>query len=492
MIDRTLKKFVTEKLPEFIRTKRWFGDLASYDLQFSLYDYASFQIENNESVYLIIVNAKASTKDLYYFIPIIVRDGLVIREMESSPLSGLFVIAHLAAIKSLATAGGATIEFHGAFIQKDLLDLKNLKVLPESTNHNFYFNAEGRHLTCKILKRLNHVQGGDCFNYWDRALHDTTLATLAYNNRTRGEKFRLIEIREFFTGDSLDVVLRKSIRQIFSSIVTGDEKKVNIANIVSNAIDESLGALLVKIGDDLRRYHTLLNSKNNNFANFDFISSDLEKIKWLSALINKDKQFDKYHKIIANALSELISFYKYVDKNKEKLIPSATDAHNDLHMSHIIIGEDQRVAFIDPQIFDSDGIRPQSTLVDLVSIKRSIEYFSYSELQDVVAKMIPPWADKDEIIMLLLNDMDFSSSSKKLQNLILATSLWMEKVESLISNSYGKENLRIFEMICYYSRLLKELEYNYSYNGRGQFKYVDISYLLKNIPTSTQLDSKGE
>ena len=171
--------------------------------------------------------------------------------------------------------------------------------------------------------------------------------------------------------------------------------------------------------------------------------------------------------------------------------------HGDLHLSHIFVDPDDvgKCLLIDPSPRSLDEnekeFLTQSVLQDLKNLHRGLDYFSYDEIVDDLASVMNTsqlqvacqlWRKPREIERMYPAHYSLLSG-------------WSDTVFSGLLEGYMKQQVCIDNLqrsimrLFYFCRLLKEIEYNYTYD-RTFFKYCDYFYLRKFIDQSEIKEQK--
>ncbi|WDE11121.1 phosphotransferase [Thalassomonas haliotis] len=503
--------FAPEVLLAQMREQRWFAqhDLESVSLE--ILDY--LLLGNNE---LICEQApgdgqvflSASQEQLYW---LKVRVGnshyysLVVSSCndklrDASQHNGFIEQLTLAGEKGLNTANGGKVCLQGKILREIITRVRPFDAGSSNSLQLCDTQTESYVLKCyRLMTESNRDEVAVTKALQGQQVMPALAGVIEYHPG-QGERECLGLLTRYLPGEPVHKCFSRSIRQVMAKEL-GD-------GVAAEQEIRALKPLCRQIGGQIARFHHRLNGAyrkqlQSGKQAFD-LSAYLKQSRACWQRICRAVQQDALLDISCRqkVLRQLHSCAQYLF-DEAGLIGAAADlslpvsiVHGDLHLAHVFINDEsqQSCQIIDPSPISLNGedeaFNTQVSLMDLAGFHRGLEYFSFDEVSHVMANHLAK-SNSDIAALMLQQPQQLAGSCPALFSLLESWSVeifsflldaYREQIK-LISDSGHQLEDRIYQLF-YFSRLLKELDYNYAY-GRQFFKLCDLYYLNKLTDTLT-------
>jgi len=366
---------------------------------------------------------------------------------------------------------------------------------------------EGMSSNC--LSQLRHPGGLSVFKVYKRLIPDT-INELRALERLAGTRlapelqgsivYRRVDklhvmgtLTSLVDAEPIYLLLSRHLKALCAQVVLAPERGIEQTRM---ALTE-LGPLCRDVGTYLLRFHRHLNpeasephAQHRHFQLGPYLDTHRARGNRLRAAVEGDD-------VVPPALRARL-LKRLGRLSREVLSPeclaqlppmSATIAHGDLHLSHLLVSsrpEEARVCILDvsPRCLDEEApaFLTQTVLQDVVSIHRAIQYFAFDEIMDAIKDVLGvSQFDATQRVLEQPEQLPFTCRA-----LLQVLSEWTQGLFSAMESAYLSalgpgDPLDLppaYTRLFYTCRLLQEMEYNYDYR-RSFFKYCDFYYLLQ-------------
>ncbi|UAA39735.1 phosphotransferase [Paraneptunicella aestuarii] len=416
---------------------------------------------------------------------------------------GFFQQLKLAGDEGFVTQQGAVIKLTGDVHQHIITDMQEFE--PGSSNTLMRCATPQGEYVLKQYRIVNPRSDNEVRVMQAVSEQDITpnvLGVIEYHSRSQldeqGKRQGKAQVKylgimtELVHGEPIHRLYSQSIRQLIADLNQGVKTPDDILPEAAK-----LQPLCYKIGEHTRLFHQHLNqSYSQQIAaseGFD-VQTYLTRFKgrWRRVYQAVKQDNTLTEQVRAQVLSQLRKCAKHMltlaHPALGKTLPVSI-AHSDLHLGHVFVDleDDYYCRIIDPSPISLDPkdamFSTQLSLMDVVSLHRGLEYFSFDEIADAIGH----WQERDTSLVadeLLMQPETLRASCPHLFPLLKN---WSGAVVRYLNDGYRlnqsahslsmteQEEIVLYQAF-YFHRLLQELDYNYAY-GRQFFKICDLYYL---------------
>lgn len=477
-----------DSLLEVLRPLRWFGDKNSISTEFRCIDWALVDVQQDWHCLWVLLQHCSSDRRYSFLIrhncrTNIYEDATYGREL----IDILFADPSV----SLRTQAGANLSFK---TQENLTNPCALVPLEKdmTTNTLFKLSTATGDWAVKFYRTLtlNNEHEVSVLKVLSMQSPSYRVAgTIEYHlpNGDRPVSFTLAVVNKFIDGLPAYKLYSLSIKTLFSRIAKGNTKQ-----LLGMGGVEDLYPLSFSIGSQIAFFHKKINDYyvcegEQSFNLRDYIQCNRNRWQRVYEAVLQDTQLDTEDSIRLCGYLQQGYEHCLTDSfvQRHASFPSSI-FHGDLHLSHIFVDPDDiaHCLLIDPSPRSLDEhekeFSTQSALQDLENLHRGLDYFSYDEIVDDLAITMNVsqltaaqqlWKQPETIAR------DYPAHYYWLCH-------WSDAVFSGLLDGYVAHQIRVDTMqrsvmqLFYFCRLLKEMEYNYTFE-RTLFKYCDYFYLCK-------------
>lgn len=477
-----------ESLLDTLRPLRWFGDKNANSAEFKCIDWALVDAQQNWQCLWVLLQHCNSDKRYSFLIR---RNCLTDAYEDATYGRELIDVLFANSSVGLRTQAGAYISFNA---QENLANTCTLVPLEKdiTTNTLFKLTTDMGDWAVKFYRTLtlNNEHEVSVLKVLSMQSPSYTVAGTIEYNLPAGERptnFTLAVVNKFIDGLPAYKLYSFSIKALFSRIAKGE-----VTQLLSMGSVEDLYPLSFTIGTQIAFFHKKINDyyvrKGGQLFNLqDYIQCNRNRWRRVYEAVLQDKQLN---------VEDSTRLCAYLQQGYEHYLTDsfvqghasfpASIFHGDLHLSHIFVDPDDisNCLLIDPSPRSLDEhekeFSTQSALQDLENLHRGLDYFSYDEIVDdlAITMNIPQLAAAKQ----LWQQPETISRDYPAHYYWLCH--WSDTVFSGLLTGYIAQQIRVDSMqrsvmqLFYFCRLLKEMEYNYSFD-RTLFKYCDYFYLRK-------------
>jgi hypothetical protein len=477
-----------DSLLDTLRPLRWFGDKNAISTEFRCIDWALVDVQQDWHCLWVLLQHCSSDRRYSFLIrrncrTDIYEDATYGREL----IDVLFADPSV----SLHTQAGAYLSFNA---QENLTNPYALVPLEKdiTTNTLFKLTTVAGDWAVKFYRTLtlNNEHEVSVLKVLSTQSPSYTVAGTIEYHLPAGDKpvsYTLAVVNKFIDGLPAYKFYSISIKALFSCIAKGDMQQLSSMGNV-----EDLYPLSFTIGTQIAFFHKKINDYyvrdgEHSFNLQDYIQCNRNRWQRVYEAVLQDKQLDAEDSTSLCAYLQQGYAHCLTDSfvQRHASFP-ASIFHGDLHLSHIFVDPNDiaHCLLIDPSPRSLDEhdkeFSTQSALQDLENLHRGLDYFSYDEIVDdlaitmnvsqlAAAKQL--WQQPEAIAR------DYPAHYYWLCH-------WSDTVFSGLLDGYVAQRIHVDSMqrsvmqLFYFCRLLKEMEYNYTFD-RPLFKYCDYFYLRK-------------
>jgi 1-epi-valienol-7-phosphate kinase len=477
-----------ESLLNAIRPMRWFGDKNAVSTEFMCIDWALVNTQEDwHCLWVLLLHCSSDRR--YSFL--IKRNCLTDIYEDASYGSELVDLLCADAGVSLRTHAGALLTFNA---QETLAHARVLVPLEKdmTTNTLFKLTTAADDWAVKFYRTLSISNEHEVSVLKALSIQSPSYriaGTIEYHlpDGEMSTSFTLAVVNKFIEGLPAYKLYSRSIKALFSRIATGELEQLSSLDGI-----EDLYQLSFTIGTQTAFFHNKINAHfvrhgKQSFNLSGYIQCNRNRWQRVYDAVLQDPQLDAMAR--ATLCAYLQQGYTHYLADGFAQNHSSIDAsifHGDLHLSHIFINPDDitHCLLIDPSPRSLDECEKefstQSALQDLKNLHRGLDYFSYDEIIDDLAGKMK--VSQLTVANTLWQQPDLIAREYPAHYYLLCR--WSDVVFNGILKGYVAQQINLDDQqlsvmqLFYFCRLLKEMEYNYSFD-RTFFKYCDYFFLRK-------------
>jgi hypothetical protein len=498
-----------------VRGRRWLREAEPELAHLEVEDAAILEAGPARFALVVLRFARSGER---YFAPLALAagPGLAVREASHDPALVAALLGAMAAGREVPTARGGAIAGRAVGAIAAWIDAADpgpawSTPFQEGRSSNCLTELRRGPVpgVCKVYKRLGPEAGREVEAMallGGTGLVPELLGAVSYRRPPRADapddrEDQLAMVSTLVDGEPIYLPLSRHLRELSAEVVRAPERA---AGAIAAALRE-LAPLCRGVGERLRAFHGHLNARARaawlapaptpQFDRDGFTAPLRARCARVRACVQDDPALPA--PLRARGLAQL-------DRIDQELLAPARPArlpaleaaipHGDLHLSHLLVRAGSAAAGdlclldVSPRELrpDAPAYRAQHVQQDVLSLYRSLQYFAFDEIMDAIKDVIAV-SQLAATYRVLAHP---AQLPRPCQALLAVLATWTEGVFGAIEGAYRTAPAAAapappapvlepaWGELFYASRLLHELDYNYSHD-REFFKYCDFYYLLQ-------------